>query len=88
MGGGGVLSGLESGGGGDDGKAMEMGFFECIVRARTHKFAAKKPKAKIAQCSGMSKFCPPAAASCKSMRGNCYEWTRCAADGGWEGGGT
>ncbi len=26
-GGGGVLSGLESGGGGDDGKAMEMGFF-------------------------------------------------------------
>ncbi len=29
----------------------------------------KKPKAKIARCSGMGKFCPPAAASPESPRG-------------------
>jgi hypothetical protein len=45
----------------------------------------KKTKAKIARCSGMSKFCPPAAASRKSMRENRFERTQCGADGGWGG---
>jgi hypothetical protein len=32
----------------------------------------KKPEAKIARCSGMGKFCPPAAALPESPRGNTY----------------
>jgi hypothetical protein len=89
MGGGGVLSGLESRGRGDDGKAMEMGFFYASCVPVCTSLRQKKPKAKIMQCSGMSKFCPPAAASRKSMRWNCYEWTQCAANGGMGGeGGT
>ncbi len=42
----------------------------------------KKPKAKIALCSGMGKFCPPAAASPKLPRGNTYAADSCAIGGG------
>ncbi len=63
-------------------------FYQCIMQAHTHEFAAKKNKVKITRCSGMSKFCPPAAASRKLMRGNNYDWTRSRADGGWGVGGT
>ncbi len=34
--------------------------------------SGKKNKGKIARCSGMSKFCPPATASRESIRGNQY----------------
>jgi hypothetical protein len=47
----------------------------------------KKPKAKIARCSGMGKFCPPAAASPESPRGNTYAADSCAIGGGGGGGG-
>ncbi len=63
-------------------------FFQCIVQAHTDKFAAKKNKVKITQCSDMSKFCPPAAPSRRSRRGNNYERMRSHADGWWGGGGT
>jgi hypothetical protein len=66
-------------------KVMEMGFFYASCLPGRMSLQRKKPKAKIAQCSGMSKFCPPAAALRKSMRGNRHEWTRCAANGGWGG---
>ncbi len=46
----------------------------------------KKPKAKIAQCSGMGKFCPPAAALPESPRGNTYAANSCAIRGGGGGG--
>ena len=75
------------GGGGDDGhKAKEM-FFLCIVRAHKHAFAAKKTKAKIARCSSMSKFCPPAAASCKSKQRNHTSGLDVQPMGGGGGGG-
>ncbi len=45
----------------------------------------KKPKAKIAQCSGMGKFCPPAAALPESPRGNTYAADSCAIGGGGGG---
>jgi hypothetical protein len=47
----------------------------------------KKPKAKIARCSGMGKFCPPAAALPELLRGNTYAADSCAIGGGGEGGG-
>jgi hypothetical protein len=45
----------------------------------------KKTKGKIARCSGMSKFCPPAAALRESIRGNQYRRMRSRANGGWGG---
>ncbi len=45
-GGGGVLSGLESGGGGDDGKAMEMGFFMHRACPYARVCSKKKPRQK------------------------------------------
>ncbi len=47
----------------------------------------KKPKAKIAQCSGMGKFFPPDAASPESPRGNTYATDSCAIRGGGREGG-
>jgi hypothetical protein len=62
-------------------------FFDAsCVPACTHAFAEKKPKAKIARCSSMSMFCPPATASRESIRGNQYQRTRLRANGGWGGG--
>ncbi len=59
MGGRGVLSDLESGGGGDDGEAMEMGFFLCIVRSRMHEFEAKKKQGKNCAMQRHEQVLPP-----------------------------
>ncbi len=84
-----VLLGLEGGGGEDDGReAPAMFFFDTSCVPEHTSLQRKKTQAKIARCSGMSKFCPPAAASRESMRGIRDERTRCAANGGWGGGGT
>jgi hypothetical protein len=47
----------------------------------------KKPKAKIAQCRGMGKFCPPAAALPESPRRNIYADDSCVIRGGGGRGG-
>ncbi len=47
----------------------------------------KKSRAKIARCSGMGKFCPPAAASPESPWGNTYADDSCVIGGGGGGGG-
>ena len=60
-------------------------FYASCEPARTS-LQRKKPKVKIARCSGMSKFCPPATASPESRQGNTCERTRSRADGGWGGG--
>jgi len=62
---------------------MEMGFFMHRARPRAQVCSGKKNKVKIVFCSGMNKFCPPAAASREPRRGNKYERTRLCADGGW-----
>jgi hypothetical protein len=45
----------------------------------------KKPKAKIARCSGMGKFCPPATALPELPWGNTYAADSCAIGGGGGG---
>jgi hypothetical protein len=54
------------------------------IRIRTI-LKRKKPKAKIARCSGMGKFCPPAAALPESHQGNTYAANSCAIRGGGGG---
>jgi hypothetical protein len=68
--------------------AMEMGFFinASCIQIRTI-LKQKKTKAKIVQCSGMGKFCPPAAALLELPRGNTYAANSCAIGGGGGGGG-
>jgi hypothetical protein len=68
-------------------KRRQCFFFDTSCVPERTSLLRKKTQAKIVRCSGMSKFCPPAAASRESMRGNRNERTRCAADGGCVGGG-
>ncbi len=56
-----------------------------VVHTNTHDYEAKNPKAKIARCSGMGRFCPPAATSPESPRGNTYAADSCAIGGGGGG---
>jgi hypothetical protein len=57
-------------------------FYRRVVRTILKQ---KKPKAKIARCSGMGKFCPPAAALPELPRGNTYAADSCAIGGGGGG---
>ena len=88
VGGGGVLLGLtgrkERGWARRDGNGI---FFNASCKPTRTSLKQKKPKVKITRCSSMSKFCPPAAASCKLTWGNNYERTGSHADGGVRGGG-
>ena len=71
-----VLLGLEGGGGEVDGReAPAMFFFDTSCVPERTSLLRKKTQAKIARCSGMSKFCPPAAALGELRQGNKYERT-------------
>ena len=60
-------------------------FYRRVVHTNTHDFEAKKNHCKNRQCSGMGKFCPPAAASPESPRGNTYAADSRAIGGGGGG---